>query len=97
MLGLPVGLAIVVGFIRSGKMTAGTSSMVVQVTSEGCDVVAAEELDELHGLEGGFSDPDVVVQKLDKGLSVISFSLTDDDELNLRNVLVSADTAIVVG
>ena len=56
-LGLVGGLAIVVGFIRSGKMTAGTSSMVVQVINEGCGVVVgAVEPVVLHGLKVGFSE-----------------------------------------
>lgn len=33
--GLPEGFIILVGFVRSGKITAGTSSIVVHVTSDG--------------------------------------------------------------
>lgn len=56
--GLPDGLIIPVGFVRSGNITAGISSIVVHVTSDGCVVVevVVNILDKLHGRVAGLSD-----------------------------------------
>ncbi len=57
-----------VGFVRSGIITAGTSSRVVHVTKPGWEVVELDVGDELHAIvdeltQGfvGFSVPSLVV------------------------------------
>lgn len=61
--GFPDGFIILVGFVRSGNITAGISSIVVHVDKPNCEEVelkvvdefhktADEDNDEGHGLEG---------------------------------------------